>query len=254
VYGAVRLMFKDARREELITENPCVLDKRDVPAVVDKDPEWRPGARYSRDELATLVYDPRLPQDRRVLFALEGLGALRHGEAAGLRWRHLDDSMKPLGRILVATSYDSTTKTERPREMPVHPALAALLASWRADGWPAMFGRQPGPDDLLVPLEPDPPRKRARPNPRAGGGMRNKNDSFNRFKTDMATLGLRHRRGHDLRRTMISLAREDGARPDILEMCTHTPGGTLHRGPVHVDRLADPLRRGWQAAAARTWP
>lgn len=36
-------------------------------------------------------------------------------------------------------------------------------------------------------------------------------------------LKLRHRRGHDLRRTMISLARTDGARKDILERCTHTP-------------------------------
>jgi hypothetical protein len=36
-------------------------------------------------------------------------------------------------------------------------------------------------------------------------------------------LGLRHRRGHDLRRTMISLARTDGARKDILELCTHRP-------------------------------
>jgi hypothetical protein len=33
-------------------------------------------------------------------------------------------------------------------------------------------------------------------------------------------LGLRHRRGHDLRRTMISLARTDGARKDILALCT----------------------------------
>jgi hypothetical protein len=39
----------------------------------------------------------------------------------------------------------------------------------------------------------------------------------------MEALGLRHRRGHDLRRTMISLARTDGARKDILELCTHTP-------------------------------
>ena len=36
-------------------------------------------------------------------------------------------------------------------------------------------------------------------------------------------LKLRHRRGHDLRRTMISLARTDGARKEILELCTHTP-------------------------------
>ena len=37
-------------------------------------------------------------------------------------------------------------------------------------------------------------------------------------------LGLRHRRFHDLRRTLISLARRDGARRDLLQVCTHNPG------------------------------
>ena len=36
-------------------------------------------------------------------------------------------------------------------------------------------------------------------------------------------LGLRHRRGHELRRTFISLARSDGARTDILRRVTHKP-------------------------------
>src|SRR5262249_11445890 len=36
-------------------------------------------------------------------------------------------------------------------------------------------------------------------------------------------LGLRHRRGHDLRRTFITLAQVDGARRDILERVTHNP-------------------------------
>ncbi|HEX5746046.1 MAG TPA: hypothetical protein VFZ09_07370 [Archangium sp.] len=47
--------------------------------------------------------------------------------------------------------------------------------------------------------------------------------SYKRLVKDMEALGLRHRQGHDLRRTMISLARTDGARKDILELCTHTP-------------------------------
>jgi hypothetical protein len=55
------------------------------------------------------------------------------------------------------------------------------------------------------------------------GKMRSKNDSYKRLCTDLAELGLRHRRGHDLRRTMISLTRTDGARKDLLELCTHTP-------------------------------
>jgi hypothetical protein len=53
--------------------------------------------------------------------------------------------------------------------------------------------------------------------------MRSKNDSYKRLCTDLGELGLRHRRGHDLRRTMISLTRTDGARKDLLELCTHTP-------------------------------
>ena len=40
---------------------------------------------------------------------------------------------------------------------------------------------------------------------------------------DLGLLGFRHRRGHDLRCTMVSLTREDGARKDILELCTHNP-------------------------------
>jgi hypothetical protein len=59
--------------------------------------------------------------------------------------------------------------------------------------------------------------------------MRSKTYVFKRLRDDLALLGLRHRRGHDLRRTMISLARTDGARKDILELCTHAPrkGGAI---------------------------
>src|SRR6266568_2930268 len=53
--------------------------------------------------------------------------------------------------------------------------------------------------------------------------MRNKSDSFKRIVKDLAALDLRHRRGHDLRRTFITLAQVDGARRDILERVTHNP-------------------------------
>jgi hypothetical protein len=51
-------------------------------------------------------------------------------------------------------------------------------------------------------------------------GMRNKSYAFKRLREDLQALGFRHRRAHDLRRTMISLSRDDGARKDILELCT----------------------------------
>jgi integrase len=110
------------------------------------------------------------------------------------------------------------------RLMPVHPTLAAILGAWKATGWEEMMGRAPTPDDLVVPL-PEPTNRGRRVQE---GAMRTDHNSYKRLLVDLATLGLRHRRGHDLRRTLISLARMDGARGDILELCTHNPGNSGH--------------------------
>jgi integrase len=48
-----------------------------------------------------------------------------------------------------------------------------------------------------------------------------------RFHEDLARLGLRKRRVHDLRRTFISLALADGARNDVLRWVTHGPDGDI---------------------------
>jgi integrase len=91
-----------------------------------------------------------------------------------------------------------------PRQVPIHPTLVAILAEWKLDDWAAMIGGQAEPDDLVVPLPRDERQLGGRVNPR-DGGMRNKSDSFKRLRADLETLGLRHRRGHDLRRTFITL-------------------------------------------------
>src|SRR6266478_1500215 len=44
---------------------------------------------------------------------------------------------------------------------------------------------------------------------------------------DLAELGLRARRGHDLRRTFVTLAQVDGAKKEILEAITHGPRGDI---------------------------
>lgn len=86
---------------------------------------------------------------------------MRTGEAAALRWRHYSPEVRPLGKLLVARSYNTkrnrekNTKTEAVKHVPVHPTLAAMLAEWKLGGWPAMYGRAPGPDDLIVPLPPE---------------------------------------------------------------------------------------------------
>src|ERR1700733_14236816 len=113
-----------------------MLHRGELPAKVDKDPEWRTSATYTTREVEQLISDPRIPVERRVQYALKALAGLRHGEVAGLRWRHYDATLEPLGRLVIATSYDTgRTKTEVTRRVPVLQLLAKILAAWRVSHW-----------------------------------------------------------------------------------------------------------------------
>ena len=67
----------------------------------------------------------------------------------------------------------------------------------------------PTPDDLIIPTR--------------SLTVRTSDNSLRALHGDLETLGLRARRGHDLRRTFITLARADGGRADVLRPLTH-PG------------------------------
>lgn len=79
VYAVIKALFRDAVLGDLIDQTPCILTDVHLGPIVDADPEWRPTAVYSREELESLISDPRIPPDRHVAYALEGLGGLRHG-------------------------------------------------------------------------------------------------------------------------------------------------------------------------------
>jgi len=222
IYAVLRALFREAQIAGLVSATPCILTHYQLGKVRDAKKGWRAGAVFTRAELQSLVSDSRIPWDRRVLYGLAGLGALRHGEAAGLRWRQVVTGLKPLGRLVVLTSYDQgDTKTGAERWMPLHPTLAALLAEWKLRGWAAFQGRLPTPDDLVVPHG-----KPTNRGPRVRfGGMRTDHNSYKRLRLDLDVLGFRKRRFHDLRRTFITLAREDGADKEILQLCTHGARG-----------------------------
>jgi integrase len=215
VYATLHTMFREAVVDELLSTNPCVVSKEDLPAKKDNDPTWRQGAIFTRDEAEQLFSDPRIPEDRRVVNALELLAGLRSGEDSALSWKHYDAAAQPLGMLTVSLNWDSrqkkltTTKTEVVRRVPVHPTLAKVLAAWKLGGWAGLFGRPPGPEDLII--------------PNRDGANRNGQRAVRRFHEDLARLGLRQRRKHDCRRTFISLARADGARGEILKWVTHGP-------------------------------
>jgi integrase len=108
IYSVTRALFRDAQIAGLCNHQPCILTHYQLGKVRDGKKGWRAGAVFSRDELEQLISDARVPQDRRVLYALAGIACLRHGEAAGLRWRQVvvGAGLEPLGRLIVLTSYD----------------------------------------------------------------------------------------------------------------------------------------------------
>lgn len=47
---------------------------------------------------------------------------------------------------------------DNPREMPVHPTLARVLAEWKLSGFERFTGCPPRPEDLIVPSRLGKPR------------------------------------------------------------------------------------------------
>jgi len=222
-YGILRTMLRDAYVDEVIPSNPCVLHRGELPGKEDKDPEWRSQATYTRQEVGLLLTSPLIPHQRRIQYALKALAGLRHGEVAGLRWRHYEVGIDELGRLRISTSYDrGKTKTGRPREIPVHPELAWMLALWELN-WPTLYGRSKTPDDYIVPTQNLTPIDAA--------------DAGHAFVYDLVQLGLRvkagqkrNRGGHDLRAWFITTAQEDGAHRDLLRVVTHPGKGDVVGG------------------------
>jgi integrase len=218
IYGTLRAMLNDAVADELIPSSPCVL-KDELPAKRDKDRTWRRTAVFTRDEVEMIISAESTPDDRLVLASLMFLGAMRFGEAAALTWRDYDTTCTPLGKLVIEKSYSTkkrkvkSTKTDNPREMPVHPTLARILARWKLSGFAQLMGRLPQPHDPIVPSR--------------RGAYRNANASLRRFHEDLDRIGLRARRQHDARRTFISIARADGAVADTLHFATHGPDGDI---------------------------
>lgn len=206
--------------DAVITVSPCILRKHLLPKNIDKDPTWRGQAIFEHGEIEKLIYDQRLPEYRRVLWTLLSLAGPRVGAAVPRKWSDYDADTRPLGRLAITSKFSSTrmkvepgTKTGVPRYIPVHPALAEVLAAWWSLGWREHVGRDPEGDDIIVPDR--------------DGSILTKSQVLYALRQDLETLGLRRRRVHDLRRTFVTLARTHGGRKDIIELISHGPRGDI---------------------------
>jgi integrase len=207
---------RDMKRRGIAWINPVdMLDPSEKPRRVKRKRSY-----YRRNELEALIGDPKIPHDRRALWALIGLCGFRHDEAAELRWGDIDRSATVMPRITLARQVGpAPLKEDRhdqglTRTIPLHPTLDTILESWRASGWPEYFGRHPTDEDLVVPAERGPEYNRP------------KRSTLKQIRRDAELVGVTPRTVHELRSSFLTLCSEDSPELEaIVKLMTHTPKG-----------------------------
>ena len=228
VASSVRVFFADAAERKVVRRNPTLSwdADRHLPPIEDKKRGWRAQAGFSLPQVITLTTDRRIPEDRRVLYAMRFLGGPRPGEAANARWQDLNRAKRPLWRLTLEASFNSpmrrekSTKTGAELNIPVHPVLQRMLESWEDHGWKGYMGRKPEPADLIV--------------PRQDGKQRLVSTSYKQFKIDLAAVGLEFQRQYESRATFRNLALSAGVSKFQVDLITHPKPA---HGPDYYNRL-----------------
>lgn len=223
-HGVLSALLGLARFDELIADNAA---KGLPPETLPANTKVRQTAAWTRDECERFISDERIPEDRRVLYAIAAFTGARLGEACGLRWRDLDQQATPLWRWSLRTQWDGKPLKGKgaaggpPRDIPIHPELAKLLAAWRLGGWARHVGRVARPDDFVVPDE--------------HGGLLTKNAGGSKavhrhaakIGIDPGNAAIGARDFHSFRRAFITTAQTDGAHATVLERVTHNAKGEM---------------------------
>lgn len=213
VIGVVLACLRRAEFEGL------AFDKFDLPRGT-LTRKTAPGNRrkpYQRDEVSKILGHGYQRPDVRVFLALLFYTGMREGEVCGRRWRDLDRSPSPLAALSVHSQYDDQPlkgddrDITRPRMVPVHPELQEILEAWRTDGFELVHCRKPTPEDFIV--------------PQSDGTNHTKSSGYKLFQRALVAAGVANRSLHSTRHTFVSIARSNGARPDVLERVTHNASG-----------------------------
>lgn len=216
-HGVLSALLARCVFDELVSVNVA----RGLPrGILPRNVRTRKIGAWTADDCHALMTHEAIPEDRRIAHAIAAYTGARVGEIAGLRWSHIDTKAAPLWRWELRTQYDGEPlKTDSPRDVPIHAALRELLEEWRRVGWARLVGRLPRPDDLVL--------------PRADGTMHSKESlgakSAKRYAR-AAGVDAAGRDFHSFRRAMITNARSNGARAEILERVTHNAAGEMIDG------------------------
>lgn len=181
-----------------------------------------------------------VPLERRARYALAFLSGLRDGELAGLTWADVEGDVIRVRRALalVGDGKPGETKTEAAkRDVPMHPALAPVLETWRAE-WTRRQGRKP---EAREPLFPSPQRA-------AGDELRPyRPASAKHLRADLHTVGLdRAIDFHATRRSFASWLEAAGVPHETIErLVGHEPKSVLgrHYAAANLDALRAAVAR-----------
>lgn len=226
--------------EGLLVQDPfAVLPTEVRPQAVDANPIARRGYRLSRIEVETLLGEPSNEARWVVMWHLLVLTGMRVSEAIALQWCDLlDDGPQLLRHVLVTKQVHHRTrevtplKTKDCREPPEHPLLREVLDWWQTEGWRAEYGREPRPDELIVPCR----GQAGRPWGTADGpgGPLWSQDVHRALQRDLVACGIRKHRVHDFRHTLASLCADAGMDEGVASRWTHAPQGETSR---HLYRM-----------------
>lgn len=242
IANTVRHLFKDAAKEDLIAVSPCVWDSTDLPPKVSLKAQARRAQEGGLTicEVSLLISDARIPEIRRVLYAMEFLTGLRSGEAAIRRFRDIQWDVTPRPRMVAATAWNTPhaiekdTKTHLVRWIPVHSTLERVIRGWQCSGFARVFNRAPEPGDLII--------------PGVGGTTRNwpiglprrNSTTWRDFQADCVAVGIPPQRHYETRSTFRSLALAGGADAAMVDLITHPSIGRDARGFYNRLRLLWP--------------
>jgi integrase len=206
--------------EDGILDNPPIpltVERDHLPPRIDKDPDWRADARFDGDEIVKLLAVESILSLRRVMYVTWFLTGSRFSEILELRVKHYNREKRPLRSLSVHAAKVGRHKGvgRRRREVPVHPDLQRWLDWWLREEYEVLYGRRPGPDDLLFPTLSARRIKR-------GEKTCSHGEIYKQWQRhDLKVAGLRHRKLHDARRTLLSALKNAGVDNDIRRKITH---------------------------------
>ncbi len=222
--GVLSVMFASAiRSQRYFGANPASLPR----GVLNRRAKKERGT-FTGVEIRLMTRHQSASWPGRVYAALLFYTGCRRGEAAGLRWGDLDTATEPLWALDVNKQYggEPLKTTDRPRCIPVHPELQAILEAWGKEGFELYTTRKPRAEDFIVPNV----------SARANAAHHTRKTATTLFERTADEAGVPRRGGvHASRHTFITLCRRGAARGDRLQVITHNAQGTMVDRYTHWD-------------------